>query len=149
MSDVKEWDEFLADAERDTRVGKHEFEVTSVVQDAWPSGDARYKIKGVLLTSGNAKCDLTMSAMPTVEAAKAETDPKRKRGIALSVRNHLALAKYADKKIEDVGVGEVFRVETSKDKEGFVRVQRILEPDAALGAATGSSGKKSDSHVPF
>jgi len=137
-----EWDAFLSDAEKDTRVGKHEFCVTSVVQDSWPSGDARFKIKGTLLTAGNAKCDMTMSAMPTLEAAKAETDPKRKRGIALSVRNHLALQKYG-KTIEQVAEGDVFRVETGKDKEGFVRVMRILGPEESVEVRAPKTG------VPF
>jgi hypothetical protein len=137
-----EWDAFLSDAEKDTRVGKHEFCVTSVVQDSWPSGDARFKIKGTLLTAGNAKCDMTMSAMPTLEAAQAETDPKRKRGIALSVRNHLALQKYG-KTIEQVAEGDVFRVETGKDKEGFVRVMRILGAEESVEVKAPKTG------VPF
>jgi hypothetical protein len=137
-----EWDAFLSDAEKDTRVGKHEFCVTSVVQDSWPSGDARFKIKGTLLTSSNAKCDMTMSAMPTLEAAQAETDPKRKRGIALSVRNHLALQKYG-KTIEQVAEGDVFRVETGKDKDGFVRVMRILGAEESVEVKAPKTG------VPF
>ena len=139
---ANDWDAFLADAEKDTRVGKHEFCVTSVTQDAWPSGDLRYKIKGTLVTAGNAKCDMTMSAMPTLEAAQAETDPKRKRGIALSVRNHLALQKY-NKTVETIAEGDVFKVETGKDKEGFVRVQRILEP------TTSTEVKQYKGAVPF
>lgn len=137
-----DWDAFLADAEKDTRVGKHEFAVTSVTQDAWPSGDLRYKIKGTLVTAGNAKCDMTMSAMPTLEAAQAETDPKRRKGIAMSVRNHLALEKYG-KKVEQIAEGDTFRVETTKDKEGFVRVQRILDP------GTVTEVKASKGSVPF
>ena len=63
---ANEWDAFLADAEKDTRVGKHQFEVTTVIHDAWNDGSPRYKFRGVLVTAGNAKCDLTMSAMPTL-----------------------------------------------------------------------------------
>ena len=59
------------------------------------------------------------------------------------MRNHLALAKYS-KTVDKIAEGDVLTVETGKDKEGFVRVQRILDP----GTATADK-KTADASVPF
>lgn len=143
MSDF-DWDAFTKEAEKDTRVGKHHFIITDVVHDAWPSGDARHKFRGVLATAGNAKTDMTLSDAPTVEQAmeaKANGDSKRMRGIAFAKKNHDMLAKYG-KTAATLDVGDELRVETTKDKDGFVRVFKILaetaEPD--MKSASGGPG---------
>ena len=137
MSDF-DWSAFTAEAEKDTRIGKHTFVVTDVVLDTWNDGRARHKIRGVLATAGNAKCDLTLNDPPTADEAKeakAAGDAKRMRGIAFSYKNHETLGKYG-LKVGTIAEGAELRVETGKDKEGFVRVQRILPPETAVQTST-------------
>jgi len=148
MSNDAEWDAFLADADKDTRIGKQQFQVTSVMHDTWSDGRPRHKVKGILTTAGNAKCDMTMNAAPTLEeakAAKAAGDMRVVKGIAFSKRNHDTLAQYDGATIETLGEGLILDVEVDKDKEGFVRVKRILSP----GEASGAGASKASGSVPF
>ena len=141
MSDF-DWDAFTKEAEKDTRVGKHTFVVDTVVHDTWGDGRPRHKFRGMLVTAGNAKTDMTLSAAPTADEAKeamANGDAKRMRGIAYSKKNHDALGKYG-KTCETLAEGDELRVETTKDKEGFVRVSRILSPETAVEVRGSGSG---------
>ena len=141
MSDFN-WDAFTAEAEKDNRLGKQMFVITDVVHDTWNDGRARHKFRGVLATAGNAKCDLTLNDPPTADEAKeaqAAGDAKRMRGIAFSYKNHETLAKYG-KSVTTLAEGDEIRVEVTKDKEGFVRAQRILPPDAMTQTSSGAGG---------
>lgn len=147
------WDEFLADADKDTREGAHVFQVTSVVHDAWGDGRARYKFRGILGTASGAKTDLTLSDAPTeddAKAAKEAGDMKRVRGIAFAYRNHTALAALG-KSVATLAEGDELPVYCEKDKEGFIRVSLIfktLEEAQAHAAKRGGKGAKAPAKAP-
>ena len=130
MSNYSEYDQFLKDAEKDDRIGKHTFVIDSKLVDAWADGTPRYKFRGRLLTAGGAKTDMTLSPPPPVEQLAGITGG-RKKGIALSITNLKALASYA-KDLDSLDVGDELSVETAKDGD-FVRVRRILKPGETTG----------------
>jgi hypothetical protein len=133
MSDYSEYDQFLKDAEKDTRLGKQTFVITEKLVDAWGDGSPRYKFRGVLATASNAKTDMTLSPPPPLEVAQA-AEPGRKRGIALAIQNLKALAAYG-KNLDTLSEGDELSVETRKDEKGYVRVSRILNPGESMGTS--------------
>jgi len=139
--DFGAYDAFLADAERDNRIGDHEAVVISIKNDAWPSGQGRTKVVFQLLTANNAKADITLSEVPDAKTLEAEKDTMEKRvaqGIAMNLRTLKALAQNYGKTRETIAEGDVFRVHTSKNKEGFIRVDKFLPKDAKAAAKSGS-----------
>jgi hypothetical protein len=143
------YDDLLKDAEMDDRVGDHDFMVTSVVQDTWPSGDPRIKIAGVLTTARNSKADLTWSPPPTPDQVRAESkswEPGKKRAIANAVSMARQLAKLYGKGFADVQEGETLRVKTVKTKRnddgtgGFIRIAAVLPSGQGAAPTTGGAG---------
>lgn len=144
MTNWADYGDVFKDAERDTRLGRHEFMITHVDRDHWDDGRKRYKLKGVLVTAGSAKSDATLGDPEDPAVIKAEQNLGRKRGMALGARNVMNLESYG-LTLETVKSGDVLKVETKKDpaKDGssgyFVRVSVILPKDSKLeGAATGA-----------
>lgn len=142
------------EAAQDNRVGDHEFMVTDSVQDTWPDGQPRVKVRGVLTTANNAKADLTLSPPPSPEEVKSTIgtwSPGKKRAIAQSVTMHKALASWYKTTPEKISEGDTFKVKTVLTKRnadgtgGFVRVVAFLDPSKQLGA----KAKKVDDGVPF
>lgn len=149
MSGWDDYADFVADAERDTRVGDHEFLVEIATQDTWPSGDPRYKFKGRLTTANNAGADFTWSPPPSAAELKKMNgmEPGKKRAIAGAISLARDLEKHYGKDIKALKAGDSFKVKTVKTKRdevtgkgGFIRVIAVLPPDAKTAA-------KSD--VPF
>lgn len=140
-----DYDDFLKDAERDDRIGTHDWLVSKVTHDFWPSGDPRIKIVGVLLTASGQnkpKADLTISPPPPASVIQAESrnwDGGKKKAIAQAITMYRKLAEYYQTSPEKIQEGDVFRVETAKTarKEdgtgGFVRVVAFHSKDK-LGA---------------
>ena len=137
MSDYSEYDQFLNDAAKDDRLGRQTMMVTEVVEDQWPSGDKRLKVKGLLTTGGNAKVDITFSELPskaTIDAESATWSRGKKQGIAQAINFRKALAKIG-KSPEKLAVGDEIGVEIVKNKEGWLRVAAILGAPASPSSA--------------
>src|ERR1700738_3810620 len=130
MSDYtdKAYDDLLADA-------------------AWPSGDPRKKVDGVLLTANSARADLTISPVPSPEvitAEKASWPTAKKRAIANSISIHRQLKEHYAQEPDDIAAGTVYRVETIKTKVdqatgsgGFIRIAAFLPKTAGVAAENG------------
>lgn len=130
------YDDFLKDADRDNRVGDHDFMVSENIQDAWPSGDPRIKINGVLLTANNAKADLTLSPPPPPEIVKTESnqwETGKKKAIAQAISMYRVLATSYGVTPEQLKQGDILRVKTVKTrvddqgKGGFIRIAVIKD----------------------
>lgn len=127
----RDYDDFLKDAERDDRVGEHDWMVTSAVHDRWPSGDPRIKIIGVLLTASGKekpKADLTISPPPAPDVVRAEAKDwaqGKKRAIAQTITMYRKLAEYYQTSPDKIQEGDIFRVTTAKNKDGFIRVVAV------------------------
>lgn len=145
-----DYDGFLADAEKDDRVGDQDFMVAEVIEDTWQSGDPRFKVKGTLLTAGQAKCDFTWSPPPPASVLKeqmATMERGKKKGIASSIELAKKLALWYGKKVADLRAGDVVRVKCVKNKEGFIRVVAILPKDQ-VGKGSEAAAKLA-SDIPF
>lgn len=147
--DSDEYDKLLKDAETDSRVGKHDFLVTKVVEDTWPSGDARLKVSGVLTTARNAKTDFTWSPPPAPEVVAAEKsswEPGKLRAIANAVSIARQLRQHYGKSPNQIQEGDVYRVQTNKSRRdkvtgegGFVRIFAFLPQSTSTNGAGGAS----------
>ena len=144
------YDDLINDAARDDRAGDHDFIVSEVTHDYWPSGDPRTKIRGQLLTANNAKADLTISPPPPPEVVRAESktwETGKKKAIANAVTIYRQFAEYYGKSpdaevangLTPITEGDVFRVKsivTKRDERtntgGFVRIIAI-KPKGELG----------------
>ena len=154
--DYSEYDDVMGDLERDNRVGDHDFMVSELIIDTWPSGDPRMKAKGVLLTAGQAKCDLQWSPPPPASVVKSQMaswDGGKRKAIAQAVNIAKKLADFYGKKFEDLKAGDILRVKTVKTrvdangKGGFIRVAAIL-PKEEVGQASKDAAKAA-SDIPF
>jgi hypothetical protein len=128
-TDWKDYD--FNDLDRDTKVGKHDFEVTEVILGAWPDGRERYTFRGVLTTAGMAKTDLTLSPPDSAEAIKSEPEEKRRMAMLINARNVKRLEE-AGFTLDGIKEGDALYVRTGRDKPrdgydvGFVRVREVL-----------------------
>lgn len=148
------YDDFVNDALKDNRVGDHEFMVTDVKMGKWSdlkpglSNDPYYRIGGSLLTAGKAKTDFTWSPPPPADVLKAEKDTMdeaKKKAIATAISLAKQLTQFYGKRIQDLTIGDVFRVKTVKNKDKFIRVVAILPKDQAAKDV----GAGSDNEPPF
>jgi hypothetical protein len=132
MTDYEIYKEFLAEADRDDRVGDNDFTVTAKEDGTWPSGDTYTRIRGQLTTAGGAKADFNMNPLPTPEqlAGAASWETGKKRGVAQGINMHKALEKFYGKTVETLEIGDEIRVKCVKNKEGFIRIAAILDPNA-------------------
>lgn len=142
--DWNDYNDIMGELEKDTRVGDHDFMVSEVIGDTWPSGDERWKVRGVLLTAGQAKCDLQWSPPPPASVVKQEMaswDGGKKKAIAQSISLAKKLAEHYGKTVQTLKSGDVLRVKTVKTrvdangKGGFIRVAAILPMDG-IGKAS-------------
>ena len=131
------------EASQDGRVGDHIFLVSEVVKDTWPSGDPRLKVRGTLLTAGNAKCDWTFSPPPppdVIAEEKKTWEPGKKRAIAQAVNNVKQLAEHYGITPGRIKQGDEFKVKTTKSRVdkatgegGFIRIAAFLPKDTSVG----------------
>jgi len=151
-----DYDGVMGDLEKDNRVGDHDFMVSEVIGDCWPSGDPRWKVKGVLLTAQQSKCDLTWSPPPPASVVKAEMagwEGGKRKAIAQAVNIAKKLAEFYGKRIVDLKEGDVLRVKTIKTKidsdgkGGFIRIVAIL-PKEGIGQSSIEAGEAA-SDIPF
>ena len=137
MSKWSEYDGFLEDAAKDDRVGDHNFLVESVAEEAWPSGDPRFKIRGVLTTAGDSACDLTWSPPPPASVLSGDgMERGKKRAIAMAINIAKSVENHYGKAITQLKQGDVLRVKTAKTKieadgrGGYIRIIAVLAPAA-------------------
>ena len=143
------WDGFIAEAEKDDRIGEVNGIVTEVRNETWPDGRARYKVIFILPASGNSKVDATFSDPPSdseLAAVKAAGDRRIIRGTSLGLQLHRSLRQhYGIGHPKDIQVGASMRFKTYKDKgkdggAGFVRVAAFLPKSAAANTPGGGVG---------
>lgn len=151
-----DYDGLMGELERDNRTGDHDFMVSECIADTWPSGDPRFTVKGVLLTAGQAKCDIRWSPPPPASVVKAEMaswDGGKRKAVAQAVNLAKKLAEFYGTKVADLKSGDVLRVKTVKTridangKGGFIRVAAIL-PKQEIGKAS-TEAAKAASDIPF
>lgn len=140
------YDDFLVEADKDDRVGEHDFLVQQVIQDTWPSGDPRFKVKGQLMTANGASADFTLSPVPppdVVRSQKASWKADKKKAIASAIRMHKALSEYYGASVDTLKEGDILRVVTVKTKRdkttgkgGFIRVAAIVAKGTSTAAAS-------------
>lgn len=135
------YDRFVTDAAKDDAIGRHDWLVTQVTHDQWPSGDPRIKIVGQLIdVRGNnkPKADLTISPPPApdvLEAEWADYDKGKQRAIAQSITMHKKLREYYQTSPDKIKEGDVFAVETGRARAttpgqlGFLRVVAFHSKD--------------------
>lgn len=151
-----DYDEFLKDAEKDDRIGDHDWLVSRVTHDFWQSGDPRIKIQGTLLTAGGQtkpKADLTVTPPPTPDWLKenaSKLDTGMKKAIAGNVNIYRQLATHYGTTPEKITEGDVFRVKVivtkknaTEGSQGFARVVAFKSKDQIGAAGTEAAG------VPF
>lgn len=146
-----EYDDFLAKASKDNRVGDHEFMVTDIKSGKWSdlkpglSNDPYYKVTGSLLSAGKAKVDFTWSPPPPAAelekmAEAGEMTERQEKAIATSISLAKQMAQFYGAKVQELRVGDTFRVKTVKNKEGFVRIVAVLpKGDGAKAAPVDSA----------
>lgn len=146
------YDKFLTEADKDNRVGDHDFMVSDVAHDTWPSGDPRFKVHGTLLTAYHAKCDFTWSPPPpatVLNETMASFDGNKRRAIAGAIRIAKILSEEYSKTVGTLVNGDIIRVKTVKTKidadgkGGFIRVVAVL-PKVDVGKTNSR-----ESEVPF
>lgn len=152
-----DYDDLLGELDKDTRVGDHDWMVSEVREEAWNDGSPRFKVQGVLLTSGSVRCDLTWSPPPPASVVKSEMaswTQSRKRGVKKAIQIGKSLAEWYGKSVETLRSGDVIRVKTGKTKVdkmtgkgGFIEVQVILPKEQVGQASKEKAAAASD--VPF
>lgn len=133
------YDAFLADADKDSRLGDHDFLVSDKVRGAFPSGDPYLKLDGVLQSANNAKFNITFGSVP---ADLSKVDDRFKRGVALTIRLMRDLKEMYGVAPGAVEPGTVIRVKVGKDKENKDTGQYYLrcvaiKPKSEVGKPAG------------
>lgn len=143
------YDNLIAEADRDDRVGDHRFLVTEVNRGKWPDGQPQLKVKGVLVTADNAKTDWTFSPPPSAEtlASGVKMEKKMQKAIASAITMARQLTEHYTKTPGQIKAGDEFNVKTVKtrydektQKGGFIRIIAFLPKDAAVGGQGASGG---------
>jgi hypothetical protein len=143
-TDSPAYDDLIKDAERDDAIGAQEFLVSEVINDEWPSGDPRLKLKGNLTSVGsNPKADLTISPPPPPDVLKAESatyEQGKKRAIANTINLYKQLGQHYGKSPQQIREGDTFKVQVVRTKRnpdntgGFLRIVAFLPKEHAVGA---------------
>lgn len=135
-----DYDKFIADADKDDRLGDQDFMVTEKIRGTFPnSGDPYLKLNGVLQSANNAKFNITFGAVPRdLSTVPAE----HKRGASLTIRLVRELSEGYGVPPGVVEEGTVIRVKVDKDKvdkntgKYYLRAVKIL-PKSEVGKPAG------------
>lgn len=139
-------DDFIAEAEKDNRVGDFVATVKAIEPKTWPSGDPFDRLIVELPVGGTADCNI--QAIPSEEALKAVKaggDRNKIRAIASSITLVRQLEQHygtADAKRLMVGMPIEVKTVKTKVKEsltggrtgGFIRVIAFLAPGTVKGS---------------
>lgn len=135
------YDDAVADAKKDDRLGRKDWQVTEIIYGAWPSGDSYTKYMGVILGTGGSKADLVLTELRPPEEITAEARKAMDRGERYNVEHGLLVRRqlcdfyaleYADDGDEGIKVGDIFAVVTKLNKN-FVRVDSF-RPKSAISS---------------
>lgn len=118
----------------DDRVGRHVFDPEEFMVEEWPSGDARYKLKGRLLSCNGAPASITFNDIPSEEIWNA-TFGKRKSSMQLNRNLIRDLKEFYGVTIDDmiksgapksvkIGVNVYIQGKT-EERDGFAEVDEI------------------------
>lgn len=143
ITNWNDYDDFLKEADRDDAIGPQKLLVSEVIDDSWPSGDPRRKVRGTLTTARNAKADLTISPPPSPEVLKAEGasyESGKKRAIANTINLYKQLGQHYGKSPQQIVAGDEYNVQVVRTKRnedgsgGFLRVIGFLSKDHKVGS---------------
>lgn len=148
------YDDFL----KDERVGHQDFMVSAIENGTFPeSGDSYRRLKGVLTTAGNATIDYTFGQIPPPsELAKQKTlngnDPekwndRKTAAIKSAISQARQFIQHYGKTPDEAKVGDVYRVNVIKNKDGYVRIVAFL-PASEIGQKSAAAGADMGT-VPF
>jgi hypothetical protein len=141
------YDDFL----KDDRLGHQDFMVSAIEDGTFPNtGDPFKRLKGTLTSAGNATIDYTFGSVPPADKLKEEAktwDDKKRKAVQGTITMVKQLVQHYGKTPDDVKVGDVFRVNVVKNKEGYVRIVAFL-PASEIGQQSAEAGKAM-SNVPF
>lgn len=150
------WDGFLADAEKDDRLGKHRAMVRSITDDKWEAKNgypeqAYKKVAFVLTSANNADIDMAYVDPPENPPSKEELagwSKGKKMGVANAVSLRRQLIQFYGKQVADLREGDVVGVnvqgrKSKKDGRIYPRIVAFIP----LGEVEASE-KAADS-VPF
>ena len=146
MTDWTEYDGFLAEADKEVRIGDHEAIVNSTLFDKWGEewgGGNRYKIS-FNLTDVGGRVDATLGDLPSageMEAAKSGSNRSKVKGLAANITMLRQLDEhYNVKSVTDIKEGMKFRVKVAPNQKNpnFPRVIAFLPP-AGAGSADSSN----------
>jgi len=157
MTDTNDgWDGFLADAEKDDRMGKHRAMVRSITNDKWEAKNgypeqAYKKIAFVLTSANNADIDMAYVDPPAEPPSKEELakwSKGKKMGVANAVSMRRQLIQFYGKDVHGLREGDVVGVnvagrKSKKDGRVYPRIVAFIP----LGEVE-AEAKASDS-VPF
>jgi UDP:flavonoid glycosyltransferase YjiC (YdhE family) len=150
------WDDFLNDAAKDDRIGKHRAMVVKSVESVWPAKDGYpeqpyTKVTFALLTANRSEVDMTWSAPPDTPPSKEELatwTKGRKMGVASAVSIRRQLAQFYGKTVEGLREGDIVGLhigtrKSKKDGNLYPRVNAIIPLD---GIAEGTPASDA---IPF
>lgn len=151
MTDIfDKYNKFLADTDRDDRVGDHDAVVTGKTEGVWEkSGDRYTRIAVALASANNATVDFNLNELPTDEemAAVGTWDTAKKKAVASGIQLLKALDKFYGKTAATLDVGDEIRIKAVKNKAGYIRVVAILDPNAPKAPA--SAARSAGADIPF
>ena len=130
-------DDFVAEAEKDGRIGDLNAVVQACEAKTWPSGDAYHRLTVYLTDAGNAKADCNLNPIPTeseLASIKAEGNRGKMRGVAQGITMAKQLQEhYGITDPAKITEGMALRVKTVKTKVdamtgkgGFIRIVAFL-----------------------
>jgi hypothetical protein len=133
---IDAWDDFLADAEKDDRLGKHKAIVRSITDDKWEAKNGYpeqpyKKIAFVLGTANNADIDMAYVDPPENPPTKEELatwTKGKKMGVANAVSMRRQLIQFYGKDIHGLREGDIVgvKVEARKSKKDGNKYPRIV-----------------------
>lgn len=145
--DDSAYDDFL----KDDRLGHQDFMVGSIEEGEFPNtGDPYKRLKGVLTSANNAKIDYTFGSVPPPDRIKEESktwSEEKSKAVKSTIAQGRQLIQHYGKSPDDVAVGDVFRVNVVKNKEGYVRIVAFLPKDE-IGKKSTEAGAAM-ANVPF
>jgi len=143
-------DDFIAEADKDNRIGDHEAILAKVEGKTWPDGQPFTRLSVSLPAAGMATADCNIQPIPSEEALKAikaEGNAAKMKGVASGIQLVRQLEQhYGTADPARLTVGSKVCVKTVKTKVtenpitgakkgGFIRIIAFLPPGSVKAAA--------------
>lgn len=131
---------FVDAANTDDRIGQQTFSVTGNQEKTvnWEGGAFQVReVSGILVTAGGANIRMDFGTLPSDEemarleaGIKSKTlsadDRKKVMAVGKSLEMRDAIKAATGKAVEELTFGDEFRVEIVKNKQGYLRVGKVL-----------------------